>query len=128
MLSSLLWLCLAFLYISISSASPSIAVSTQAILTTITAPTVSNSLSTSQIVITSTSTYEDIVTTTSYDSNGSASPTTIDNGPETTVILITSNIVATIPVTNYVTFVSTIGESTVLGPDASTSVSIRCHR
>lgn len=121
MLSSLSLLAVLLLQVSTSRASPSVPVSTQAIVTTITAPTVSNSVSTSQTVIESTSSYEDIQTITTVDSNGNPLTTTTDNGPTSTVIEITSDVVVTIPITAYITFESTIGQTTILGPDPTTS-------
>ena len=114
-------LALLLLYISSSTASPSVAISTQAIVTTITAPTLSNSFSTGQTVFDSTSTYEDIQTITTVDSDGNAITTTTDNGPSETVVQITSDVVLTIPITGYVTFESTLGQSTIFGPDPTTT-------
>jgi hypothetical protein len=123
MFSSLSLLGFILLHASTSCASPSVPVSTQAIVTTITAPTVSNSLSTSETTFESTSTFEDIQTITTVDSNGNPLTTTIDNGPTSTVIAIVSDVVVTIPITAYITFESTLGQTTILGPDPTTSVS-----
>jgi hypothetical protein len=119
----MLLLCFLLLQVWTIRASPDVPVSTQAIVTTITAPTVSNSLSTSQTVFESTSTFEDIQTITTTDSDGNTITTTTDNGPTSTVFEITSNVVLTIPITAYITFVSTLGQTTILGPDPTTSVS-----
>lgn len=127
MFSLRLLLCSLLLQVLTTRASPSVPVSTQAIVTTITAPTVSNSLSTSQTVFESTSTFEDIQTITTTDSSGNTITTTTDNGPTSTVFEITSNVVLTIPITAYITFVSTLGQTTILGPDPTTSVSTYHH-
>ena len=121
--SPTLLLCFLLLQVLTTRASPDVPVSTQAIVTTITAPTVSNSLSTSQTVFESTSTFEDIQTITTTDTSGNTITTTTDNGPTSTVFEITSNVVLTIPITAYITFVSTLGQTTILGPDPTTSVS-----
>lgn len=121
MFTSLSLVCF-LLHVSTSSASPSVPVSTQAIVTTITAPTVSNIFSTSQTVIESTSTFEDVQTITTVDSNGDPLTTTVDNGATSTVIDVTSDLVVTIAITAFITFESTIGQSTILGPDPTTSV------
>ena len=123
MFSPTLLLCFLLLQAWTIRASPDVPVSTQAIVTTITAPTVSNSLSTSQTVFESTSTFEDIQTITTTDTSGNTITTTTDNGPTSTVFEITSNVVLTIPITAYITFVSTLGQTTILGPDPTTSVS-----
>jgi hypothetical protein len=127
MFPSLSLLCLVFIQLSVSRASPSTAVATNPIVTTITAPTVSNSLSTSQTVVDSSSTYENIQTITTTDDNGNSITTTTDYGPVTTVVQVTQDVVATIAVTDYVTFVSTVGESTVYAEDSTASVSTYNH-